>query len=193
MNMTVAKLTKLNACPEGIQYFKDHKFKTVEQAITEILKTNHSQRLSWSNWLISYSLSKMNCTRYAIYAAEQVIDIVEKEYPEDKRPREAIQAVKRYLKNPSKENKEKCEVVDAASWATAKVATINNVATWYASWVAIAAAWTVNMADVASRVKYTANAAIWAANANWATIVISNKDKMLEKIIKYGVKLLKNQ
>jgi hypothetical protein len=46
MNMTVVKLTKLKACPEGIQYFKEHKFKTVEQAITEILKTDHSQRLN---------------------------------------------------------------------------------------------------------------------------------------------------
>jgi hypothetical protein len=74
--MTIAKLTKLNACPEGIQYFKDHKFKTVEQAVTEILKTDHICRFSWSIWLICHSLSKMDSTRYAVYAAEQVIESI---------------------------------------------------------------------------------------------------------------------
>jgi hypothetical protein len=121
MNMTVAKLTKLKACLEGIQYFKEHKFKTVEQAITEILKTNHSLRFSWSFWLIDRSLFKMNSIRYTTYAAEQIIDIFEKKYPEDNRPREAIQAAKRYLKNPTEENKKKCRVACIAA---------NEVAEW---------------------------------------------------------------
>ena len=150
--MTVAKLTKLNACEKGVQYFKDHKYKTVEQAISEILKTDHAQRLNWSNWLISRSLSKEDCIRYAVYAAEQVIDIFEKKYPEDKRPREANRAAKVYLKNPSKENKEKCRAAATAAYA-------------YAAAYAAADA--------------------YAAEADY--------NKILEKNIKYGMKLLKNQ
>jgi hypothetical protein len=170
MNMTVVKLTKLDACPEGIQYFKEHKFKTVEQAITEILKTNHDKRLDWSNWLISHSLSKMNCIRYAVYAAEQVIDIFEKKYPEDKRPRKAIQAAKRYLKNPTEENKERCKAASSAA------SDVDDAAAWTASWAAYAAV----VARAASRAAVSAaRAASWAAS-----------DKMFEKIIKYGVKLL---
>jgi hypothetical protein len=180
MNMTVVKLTKLDACPEGIQYFKEHKFKTVEQAITEILKTDHSQRLNWSNWLISRSLSKMskeNCIRYAVYAAEQVIGIFEKKYPKDKRPRKAIQAAKRYLKNPTEENKEKCKAAASSAYAYA--------ASWAAAWAAFAAS------DAAA----TCAAASWAARAAssayaaWA--YTAAKDKTFEKIIKYGLKLLK--
>jgi hypothetical protein len=137
MNMTVAKLTKLRACFEGVQYFesvqyfKDHKFKTVEQAVTEILKTDLDQRLDWSNWLISYSLSKMDRIRYAVYAAEQVIGIFEKKYPKDKRPRKAIQTVKRYIKNPTKENQEKCKEAADATRAVSKAA----------AWAATVAAW----------------------------------------------------
>jgi len=42
---------------------------------------------------------------YAIFAAEQVLDIYEKQYPDDKRPRQAIDAAKKCLKDPSKKNK----------------------------------------------------------------------------------------
>ena len=43
---------------------------------------------------------------YAVYAAEQVIDIYEKKCPNDKRPRKAIEAAKACIKNPSAKNKE---------------------------------------------------------------------------------------
>jgi hypothetical protein len=173
MNMTVAKLTKLNACPEGIQYFKDHKFKTVEQAITEILKTDHRHKRHWSNWLISRSLSKMDRKRYAIYAAEQVIGIFEKKYPKDKRPRKAIQAAKRYLKNPSKEYKEKYK---AASWSAVGAAV--NAAAWS---TVRAAAWSTAYVGISA--SCTADYAAKAA--------APDHNKMFEKIIKYGLKLLK--
>jgi hypothetical protein len=174
MNMTVAKLTKLKACKDGIQYFKEHKFKTVEQAISEILKTNHEQRLDWSNWLISHSLSKMDCIRYAIYATEQVIGIFEKEY---KRPRESIQAAKRYIKNPTKENKDKCKVAACASWVVS-----------YIVKAAAATSWTA-FRDEDNTANGAAKAASWAVLVAHAALV--DKNKMFEKIIKYGLKLLK--
>ncbi len=49
----------------------------------------------------AYKWDKTTSVKLAIYAAEQVISIYEKEYPDDKRPRRAIQAAKKYLKNPT--------------------------------------------------------------------------------------------
>ena len=56
---------------------------------------------------------------YAIFAAEQVIGFFEKKYPEDKRPRKAIEAAKDYLKDPSDKNK---AAAYAAAYAAADAA-----------------------------------------------------------------------
>lgn len=45
-----------------------------------------------------YKWTKKDSVRLAIYAAELVLKIYEDRYPNDKRPREAIEAAKRYLK-----------------------------------------------------------------------------------------------
>lgn len=70
---------------------------------------------------------------YAIFAAEQVIDIYEKKYPDDKRPREAIEVAKECLKNPSKKNKDAAYATYAATYATYAAAT-------YATYAAACAA-----------------------------------------------------
>ena len=59
-------------------------------------------RFSDANWVIIQAMTKKQGIEYAIFAAKQVLDIFEKEYPEDKRPRLAIESVERYLKNPCK-------------------------------------------------------------------------------------------
>ena len=52
----------------------------------------------------TFKWDKKKSVKLAIFAAEQVIDIFEKEYKNDKRPRWAIQAAKRWLKNPTEKN-----------------------------------------------------------------------------------------
>jgi len=86
--------------------------------------------------------TKEDNLRFAVYCAEQVLDIYEEKHPTDKRPRRAIQAAKRYLKSPTKKN------ADAA----------------YAAYVrAIAAA---QDADTAGYVAYTADYANYAVHAS---------------------------
>ena len=53
----------------------------------------------------SWKWNKKDNVLFAIYAAELVIDIFEKEYPSDDRPRKAIEAAKSYLNNPTTKNK----------------------------------------------------------------------------------------
>ena len=75
----------------------------------------------------AYKWQKKDSVELAIYAAELVIDIYEKQYPDDDRPRKAIEAAKTYLKSPTDKNRQ------AAAWAAraaARAATIKKIAQW---------------------------------------------------------------
>ena len=105
---------------------------------------------------------------YAVYAAEQVLDIYEKKHPTDDRPRKAIEAAKKCIKSPTKENK-------AATLAAAYAAAYDTAAADAAYAAAAAAAY-----DTAA---YATLAVAYAADA------AGNKMKL--KILKYGIKLLR--
>ena len=97
----------------------------------------------------------------AIFSAKLVIGIYEKQYPNDNRPRKAIEAAVRYQKNPTKKNRLAANTAANAAHAAANAATnVTNIAT-YTAYVANAAtnaaANVTNMATHA--VTYTANAA----------------------------------
>lgn len=89
----------------------------------------------WSEMRIvkAWYWEKKNSVRLAIFAAEQVIDIYEKKHPTDKRPREAIEAAKAYVKNPTEENRRAERAAARAAW----------VGAWAWAWAGAAArAWT---------------------------------------------------
>lgn len=104
MKITIEKLEELAACPEGKDAFKEAypKGVTLKILCKRCLKED---KFAWANWLIAHLLSPNNKARYAIYSAELVLHIFEKEYPEDNRPRKAIEATKTWLKNPTEKNK----------------------------------------------------------------------------------------
>jgi len=52
----------------------------------------------------AWKWTKMDSVALAIFAAELVIGYYEKKYPNDKRPREAIEAAKKWLADPTEEN-----------------------------------------------------------------------------------------
>jgi hypothetical protein len=66
----------------------------------------------------AYKWQKKDSVALSIYAAELCIDTFEKEYPEDKGPREAIEAAKKWLKNPTKKNRSAAE----SAWSAARSA-----------------------------------------------------------------------
>ena len=59
---------------------------------------------------------------YAIYCAEAVLHIFEEKYPNDNRPRKAIEAAKEYLKHPTEENKQAAYAYAAAAYDAAYAA-----------------------------------------------------------------------
>ena len=124
-------------------------------------------------------MNKKQAVQYAIFAAEQVIDIYEGKYPNDKRPRNAIEAAKAYLKNPSKETK-----ADAYASAAADAYPAYAAASYADDAAAYAAACAADAADAATYAYAAAYAAASYADA------AAERRKMQAKILKYGIRLL---
>ena len=87
--------------------------------------------------------------QFAIDCAWRVLHIFEEKYPDDKRPRQAIEAARAYLQNPCEENRAAADAADAADAARAADAAA------YATRAADAAAYAARAAD-AARAAYAA-------------------------------------
>jgi len=137
-----------------------------------LLKEN---RFSDANWLLTELMDKKQCVEYAVFAAKQVLHIFEERYPKDDRPKKAIEAAEKYLKDPSENNRK-------TAYAAYVVA---NAAYVVANAAAYAAA---NAANAAANAAYAAAVYVVAANATNAAANAAVDMKI--KIIEYGVKIL---
>ena len=154
MKITKGWLKKINACREGVDEFDKYDLSTPIKCVEKCIKIN---RLDWANWLIVRCMEYKQYVSYAIFAAEQVIDIYEKRYPNDIRPRNAINAAKKCLNDPSIKNKKSAYAADAAAYAA------------YAAYAADAAAYAAAAAaDAAASAAYAADADAAAAHAAYA-------------------------
>ncbi|MFA5195966.1 MAG: putative immunity protein [Bacteroidales bacterium] len=166
-------LQSQGACKEAIEAWH----KEIDHGTLATLNRLVVKNPEWGNWLICRIMNKNQSVQYAVFAAEQVIDIYEGKYPNDKRPRNAIEAAKAYLKNPSK--KTKADAAYAAAYADDAYAAAYADAA-YAAYAAACAGY-VAYAD-AGYADYTD--ACYAAN---------ERRKMKAKILKYGIGLLKQE
>ena len=166
MNISKDWLLEHRACTKGINWFTAQ---TETDGLATVKKLMAEKKLEWANWLIVRLMAYKQYVSYGVYAAEQVVDIYEKKYPDDGAPRKAIETAKKCVENPSEENK---IAANAACCATS----------WFASWAASAA----NAASEAAG-NAAGNAASWAASAAGNT-----NHKTLAKILKYGIGLLEN-
>ena len=96
MKITDEFLHKHEACSSSLKYVKANNYIGLEAGIF-IKKLIEEKRLSDANWLITRCLSKKNKVKYAVFAAEQVLHIYEKQYPNDNRPRKAIEPAKKFI------------------------------------------------------------------------------------------------
>jgi len=176
--ITIEWLESKNACQDGVDWFtkQNKEFESIP-LLNLLIKKN---QLDWANWLIVRVMDYSQYVSYAVYAAEQVIDIFEKEFPDDKRPREAIEAAKKCIENPSEENKKE------AAMAAARAADSAARAAYWAACAACAA----SAADSAAR--GAVNAADSAADRSaYRAARAAHSAKILKKILKYGIKLLR--
>ena len=177
-------LAEKNACQDGYNWFtKQNKEFEPIPLLNLLIKKN---QLDWANWLIVRVMEYKQYVSYAVFAAELVIDIFEKEFPDDKRPRTAIEAAKKCIKNPSDENKKKAysaaRAADSASLAAWSASSAEWGAYSAADWAVWAAYWVACAAD---------SAADSAACAAKATARATANAKILKKTLKYGIKLLR--
>ena len=172
-----------------------------EYIITRLLETDH---FDWANWAVVRCLTKSKKIRYAIHAAELVIEIYEKECTTDQRPRNAIKEAKKYLRGKS--TREKCrnaaaDACDAASDAyDAAYAALAADAASYALYSAYAALAATAAATAAATLYAACGAALYDttsaaayADACAAHATASNKKDIKIKCIQFGLKLMKEK
>ena len=139
-----------------------------------------------------WNWTKNDSVALSIISAELCINNFEKLYPNDKRPREAIKATKKWLKNPTKKNESAAwsagsaawaagsaarAAAESAAWAAARAAA--RAATKSAAWAAGSAARAAESAARAAAraaAESAARAATWAAeSAAWAATGFAKK------------------
>ncbi len=175
----------------------------------QIKKLIDSPDMNWANWLVVRMLSPKDKIKYAVFAAEQIIELYEKKYPDDNRPRLAIEAAKIVIKRNTKRNRNAADAAYAAAYAAALAAADAAYAAADAADAAYAAA--LAAADAAYAAAYAAaNAAYAAAYAAYAAAdaayaaayaaanaaanaAYAARRKMKIKIINYGITLLKKE
>ena len=74
---------------------------------------------AWTEMRIkkAYKWTKEESVKLAVFAAELVIDIYQKQYPNDDRPKKAIEAAKEYISDPSEKNRAAARAARAAAYA----------------------------------------------------------------------------
>ena len=152
MKITKQEIKDLHPCRSGWEWYCE-KERPVDLEALLIEMDSHNP--VDARWLFTKLMNKIQCVKIAVFAAEQVIDLFENKYPDDDRPRHAIELAKVYIKTPDMGSADAAHAAAAAAAAAAHTAD-----------AADAAAAAAHAADAAAYVAYTA-----AAHADAAAYV----------------------
>ena len=190
LHTTFSKCHEAGACPEGYRKLakalggvdKYGKDKPIPLAV--IIESNG---LADALWTLRCTVEPLEVTEkilleFACRCAEHVLHFFEDKYPDDKRPREAIEAARAYAEGRGSAARAAAWAAAEAAWAAAEAAWADAEAAWAdaeaaawadaeaawadaeAAWAdAEAAAWAAEAAGAAARA--AAEAAAWAAGA----------------------------
>jgi hypothetical protein len=141
-----------------LAHYKDTSFSVVE--FLKLDNITYNDKL----WVWKRFTTKEEAIRFGVACADSVLDIFESKHPEDKRPRNALNAVVAYIKDPTKENRQRCkDAVNAANAAANAVNAADAAAYAAAAYAADAADAAADAANAAANAAYAANAARRAA------------------------------
>jgi len=219
--VTLDFLTTKGACVEGLAWF-ENKYGKEEVGLKQLIADLQAEdKLEWINWLLTRLFTQKKCVMYAVYAAELVLPIFEKKFPEDMWPRNAIEAAKAYIANPCEETKQNAKAAvyiaaadtcvvyapdDAASDAASDVYAYAPVYAAPSDVYAYAPVYAIDdafyaAADSANYANYTIHAINYADCANsaiknaafTANAAGAAANEAMHKITDYGIKLLEEE
>jgi hypothetical protein len=181
MTITTKQVKDLQPCNDGWKWYMENQEEDLEKLLIKI----NSVRPDWARWLFTNLMDRKQCLEVAIFAAREVLSIFEDKYPNDDRPRKAIESAEKWIKYPLDENRyAAAAAADASADAAAAAADASADA---------AAAAAADVAYAASADAYAAAAAAYAyaAYAAYAYAAAADAEKELQmKIIKHAVKIL---
>ena len=198
MKITLEYLQGLNACSDGVRYWESLNLTDPVEVIRACIR---DEKWGYGRWLMARMLSRKDKIAWAVFAAEQVIEIYEKRYPDKKAPLAAIDAAKAVI-----ENQESREAARVARWAADAAAAADDAAADAATYAAAtyAAAAYATYAAAAADADYAAYAdyaatyaaaayAAYAAAAADATYAAADAAdacrEMRVRILEYGITL----
>ena len=117
MKKTITKewLAKNKACQKAVEWIDQQDTRDETVLIKRSIAIG-DEHLDWVSWYLSRGLNRKNKIKYAVYSAEQVIGIYETKYPDDQRPRQAIEAAKAVIESDNEKTRQ-----DAANAAHAGI------------------------------------------------------------------------
>ena len=128
MRVTKELIESHNACSEGHAWFVNA-FPTGGEHPDVMARIMADDHWNWLRWLVVRLMTIRQRREWAIYCAEQVIDIYERKYPHDARPRKAIEAAKAVLASDTPENLTAANADYAAFYAAFYATTVADAAT----------------------------------------------------------------
>ena len=109
-------LEEKGACGEGKDWFSSQSSSFICPVIRKLVVL---ERFGWANWTITRAMTHEQNVRYACFSALQSIENFERLFPDDDRPRKAIEAALKWADNPTEENKVAAE---SAAWSAESAA-----------------------------------------------------------------------
>jgi len=148
-------LRKNNACTNGIKWFLSQ---DETNTATVLLKLVECGRPDDALWVIEKIINKNQSVRLAIFSARLCLSEFEALYPDDKRPRMAIEAAEAYIARPCEATKSSARSAAESAWSARSARSARSpasAAAWSAAWSAWSAAW--------SAARSAARSAAWSA------------------------------
>jgi hypothetical protein len=143
----------------------------------------------WSGMRIikAFKWTKKDSVALAIFSAELVLKNYEKMYPDDDRPRKAIEAAKKVLKNDTAKNRSAAESAAESAWSAAWLAgSAARSAAESAAWLAGSARSAAESAAwlAAESARSAAESAAWSAAMSAGSAALNKINKWLINHIK---------
>ena len=117
-------LVKNGACEEGIEWFKAQGTQDTKELLKKAVKDDATYCIKF---FIEKAFNKDQSVKLAVYSARLCLENFERKFPDDDRPRKAIEAAENWIKN-------QCKETELAARSAARSA-------WSAAWSAARSAW----------------------------------------------------